>query len=1330
QITSASIGTLYNTTFDAINLFVTHASVSDDLSVVNNIHISSGVIDVDGLASSSFAGDLDVEGDVNFGGNDFYVDASTGRVGIGTTTPNTWLDIAALTNAEINLRSTDAFLSAGDIIGKIGFYKTDDSLGGSGIPVYIQARAYDEGGLFDLDFITGSVATPVTAMTIDYLGNVGIGTTSPDAKLDVAGQIISSSSWTKHASVSDDFETLSAQITSASIGTLYNTTFDATNLFAIHASISDDFETLSAQITSASLGSLTVSGTATSSFAGPISVNDKIVASRLGYFGKYNSAEVQGIWSIGGAFDVDTANNNFGNQYGMGYAYNQVGGSPFANEHQIVFTNNGTINAAIGLSGSGYFAGNVGIGTTSPDAKLDVAGQIISSSSWTKHASVSDDFETLSAQITSASLGSLTVSGTATSSFAGPVNIVGDLDVQSGKLFVDQSSGNVGIGTTNPKYKLSVDGTASISGILYTDTNVNIGGNLDVAGGNITSFNAAVSDANATLPHIVLDSTGSGDNWADQGAYISLGEGGDLGSAATHLTYRGDGYGYVGAGTVVDGEPAGGYWRFKYNSEDVYTDGSVQIADNLQVDGGTITLGIDTNFVLPGGINGVSFNTDTLSIDAANNRVGIGTTAPGAKLQITSDGAGSGQEQFVITGLIDPNKKLRLGYDTVGNFGRIQALTSGTSYDNLVLNADGGNVGIGDTNPGYTLSVDGTASISGNLNLGNGADNTVLSLYSAGGTYDTRIQWYGSDGLSDYYVGLTSDGGDFNIYNYMYNAYALIIDSATNNIAIGPDFSPDAGLEITASGSIGYLAVSSDEAGANNGDVFIVDANKNVGIASASPDEKLSVNGNINFTGKLLEDGNEFLSGVIAMFDTSCPTGWTRFTALDGKFAYGGSAYGATGGDSTHFHSVDPPSTTVPAQTDSAWDYQTDARETPRTTFSTKGHTHAVDIAAFTSGTSSSLPPYLTMVFCKKNAGADVAEWTQTKEQYEPGTIVSLDQTANERVEMSAKAYDSSVIGIISTQPGWTVGYESSNTQPLALSGRVPVKVSSINGQVKIGDSITTSSIPGIGMKATQSGQIIGKAMSNFDDNSTSEDCVDPLTSATFKCGEIVVFVNLSWYGGEVVEKIDNIFNMNNTSQETMVLSIDDLGVLNIDATTSISQDLYVGNKLYVDGMDVKDEIEKLKLAINSQGTIGTIIETSNPILPTSELMASVIQGFKDLGIEIYNGIIKVAQIVVKTLVVEKNSDQTQSSIGEGTIKAEETSVIIESNQVLPTSKIFVTFRSDYGSRWWIGYQEKGRFTVNIADPLSENVKFDWWIVQTEQVEIVETATETPVEVP
>jgi len=39
-------------------------------------------------------------------------------------------------------------------------------------------------------------------------------------------------------------------------------------------------------------------------------------------------------------------------------------------------------------------------------------------------------------------------------------------------------------------------------------------------------------------------------------------------------------------------------------------------------------------------------------------------------------------------------------------------------------------------------------------------------------------------------------------------------------------------------------------------------------------------------------------SGMIAMFDTNCPTGWTRVTGLDGKFLVGGASYSAAAGGS------------------------------------------------------------------------------------------------------------------------------------------------------------------------------------------------------------------------------------------------------------------------------------------------------------------------------------------------------------------------------------------------------------------------------------------------
>jgi hypothetical protein len=70
---------------------------------------------------------------------------------------------------------------------------------------------------------------------------------------------------------------------------------------------------------------------------------------------------------------------------------------------------------------------------------------------------------------------------------------------------------------------------------------------------------------NKALPKLLIDSTSGGDDWTSQGAQITIGEsGGDGGAAAMNMTYRGDGYGWVGAGSISNGEPSGGHVRFHY----------------------------------------------------------------------------------------------------------------------------------------------------------------------------------------------------------------------------------------------------------------------------------------------------------------------------------------------------------------------------------------------------------------------------------------------------------------------------------------------------------------------------------------------------------------------------------------------------------------------------------------------------------------------------------------------------------------------------------------------------------------------------------------------
>lgn len=91
-----------------------------------------------------------------------------------------------------------------------------------------------------------------------------------------------------------------------------------------------------------------------------------VKTSRLGYYGTYDSTQVQGIWSITEAYGISTGSNNFGNQYGLCYGHVNAGvGSkqPLAGfEHQILFTWDGFVNASISLAGYGYFKESIGIG--------------------------------------------------------------------------------------------------------------------------------------------------------------------------------------------------------------------------------------------------------------------------------------------------------------------------------------------------------------------------------------------------------------------------------------------------------------------------------------------------------------------------------------------------------------------------------------------------------------------------------------------------------------------------------------------------------------------------------------------------------------------------------------------------------------------------------------------------------------------------------------------------------------------------------------------------------------------------------------------------------
>ena len=135
--------------------------------------------------------------------------------------------------------------------------------------------------------------------------------------------------------------------------------------------------------------------------------------------------------------------------------------------------------------------------------------------------------------------------------------------------------------------------------------------------------------------------------------------------------------------------------------------------------------------------------------DAGTGSIGLGTTTPAARLHVfngTSPGVNVPSSFAFLTsgtgtvanrsGWADGNKVTYLGTTGTLNYGEFSTYDYGSSQGfNLVLNASGGNVGIGTTTPGEKLSVVGKIeSTSGGFKFPDGTTQATAATSGGGGT--------------------------------------------------------------------------------------------------------------------------------------------------------------------------------------------------------------------------------------------------------------------------------------------------------------------------------------------------------------------------------------------------------------------------------------------------------------------------------------------------------------------------------------------------------------------------------------------------------------------
>ena len=634
---------------------------------------------------------LHVEGNVymlsnlEVGTANLYVDTETTRVGVGTKTPQATLhvegNVYASSNIGIGTNTPQYFL---DVHGtaNVGALTTT-SVSGDGYLLSNIAASAVVGG--------AGVWTINTDDTIFYqTSNVGIGKTDPTTELDVDGTITATEfvgPLTGRASVatnadnaSNVYVTVQSDVNTGTRRIIFGPNDSASGNRSLFSHPGLTYV--------ASTGILTApefSGIGTR-LTGLVQANmPGLVADRV-KIGSGAGGTGQGSPTIAIGKDAGTTNqhNNSIILNASGVALNSGGTSRFYVKpvrggnipgSALAYTSDGEIVEETNV----HFddSGNIGIGVTDPQHKLDVNGDINIATGFTLKRDGSEvvfsnwttDTNGINRGVGNVGIGGVSdatnklkvhgsILATSNLEVTGNILATSNLEVGTANLVVNTSTSRVGIGVTDPQHKLDVNG----------DINIATGSTLRI-GGTEAVFS----------------------NWTVNGDNISRS------------------IGNVGIGGVSDA------------TNKLKVHGSILATSNLEVTGNILAT------------SNLEVGTANLVVNTSTSRVGIGVTDPQHKLDVNGDiniaegstlRIGGTEAVFsnwtVATNESDisrPTGNVGIGGDADatnklkvhGSILATSTLEVGTA--NLYVDTSTSNVGIGMTTPQYTLDVNGDINI-------------------------------------------------------------------------------------------------------------------------------------------------------------------------------------------------------------------------------------------------------------------------------------------------------------------------------------------------------------------------------------------------------------------------------------------------------------------------------------------------------------------------------------------------------------------------------------------------------------------------------------------
>jgi hypothetical protein len=682
------------------------------------------------------------DGDWTLSGDDLYC-AQSGKVGIGTASPQSKLHVDGAIklgsgSAKYQIQEVTPYSGGGwrNYIdyGGIGIGSNDGTqrqmimfADGAGSSNIFTAATSENGGIsWEADFV------------IQQDGKVGIGTTSPAAKLDVSGDINADSLYKIGGNTVLSITDLDNLFVGDGAGT-NNTGNQGTfvgdqaghnnqgsqNTFLGKAAGLLNADGFQNTFVGSNAGASNTSGYY-NTFLGSHAGGDNVTGDFNTHLGAYAGDGATGsentyLGYFAGAYDTSGSGNVFlGHKAGM----NEVGSDK-------LYIANGPDTSDVLIYGD-FSTGGLGLGTLMPSEKLDVAGGRIGGVGEPD----SDDDAANKAYVDSMAAG---VAG------SDMQVIYNDNGTASGaQVYYDNATGNVGIGIATPERKLHVsNGTAgSVTASPYAEVVIEANDHsmIHFLTPNTSTQGLYFGDSDLTTAGGLLYDHIQDEMrfWTAGSLRMTIGSNGNVGIGTGAPDYALDVAGNAGFNDYIYHNQDEDTYLYLTTDQMEFYAGDVRMLTVVEATEDVVVVNensADVDFRVES-----DNETHALFVQGSDGNVGIGTTSPTEKLQIGGTdtrlliqgggtntgmaidftGASGRRYDILSTGASDPIAAGKL---------KIRDVTGGTD----VFIIESGNVGIR-KRPANELSVDGDADFTGNVGIGTTSPGHKLEVTSSTGT--------------------------------------------------------------------------------------------------------------------------------------------------------------------------------------------------------------------------------------------------------------------------------------------------------------------------------------------------------------------------------------------------------------------------------------------------------------------------------------------------------------------------------------------------------------------------------------------------------------------